>query len=311
MKVAFIGSGNMAKEHAKVFSRISDVEIVSVQSPTKDNRGKFSAEFDIPSFSSISDLYEATQPDALIVCVPPDKVGEILKTTLQYPAFQLVEKPVGLNTNELNELIRIELEIHDSPRVYAALNRRHYASVLELKRRISISEQSIHLTIIDQEDVIEARNYGHNSAVLENWEFANSIHLIDLALFLCRGEISNMEITKEWDRYSPSVKLANIQFDSGDTCFYQGVWNRPAPWTITASMNEGYYSLKPIEVLEVILPESRMPQKIIEISSSDFKVGLMEQALSFISATKNQSFSLPSLRECLPTYELIDRIYGS
>jgi predicted dehydrogenase len=312
MKVAFIGSGSMAREHAGVFSRLSGVEVVGVQSPTADNREKFSREFDTPSFSSIYDLYENTNPDALVVCVPPDKVRDVLKSTIAYPAIQLVEKPVGLNTLELQELIRLESEIHSMPKIFAALNRRHYFSVKKLKHDILKSVGSVHLTVVDQENVIEARAYGHNEAVLENWEFANSIHLIDLIQFLCRGNVVNVdtEANSQWNRYSPSVKIARIEFDSGDTCVYQGIWNRPAPWTITASLNSGYFTLKPIEALEMIGPESRETIQLVEKSNGEFKPGLMEQALSFMEAPNGESFDLPTLKDCLDTYLLIDKIYG-
>ena len=312
MKVAFIGSGNMAREHARVFSGLSGVEIVGVQSPTADNRQKFSIEFNTPSFSSIHDLYKNTNPDALVVCVPPDKVREVLNSTVVYPAIQLVEKPVGLNTLELQDLIRRESEIHNTPRIFAALNRRHYVSVKKLKDKILNSVGSVHLTVVDQENVIEARAFGHNESVLENWEFANSIHLIDLIQFLCRGNVVSVdtEPNSQWNRYEPGVKTARIEFDSGDTCVYQGIWNRPAPWTITASLNSGYFTLKPIEALEMISPESRETIRLVEKPIGEFKPGLMEQAISFIEATDGAGVDLPTLTDCLDTYLLIDEIYA-
>ena len=96
--VAVIGAGYMAQEHIKVFSSINGVKVVGIHSRTKSKAQAVATQFDIPFVATkITDLYENTKADLLVIAVSEMSVHSVAKQVFQYPWLSLIEKPAGYN----------------------------------------------------------------------------------------------------------------------------------------------------------------------------------------------------------------------
>ena len=69
--------------------------------------------------------------------------------------------------------------------------------------------------------------------VIDNYMYANSIHLIDFFAVFGRGPVTAVEPIIPFNRDTPRFVAAKIEFDSGDIGLYEAVWNGPGPWAST------------------------------------------------------------------------------
>ena len=202
IKILIIGAGKMAHEYVKVLRDIHSVLIVGVVSKTLVSAEKFAEKNEIKNFTSINNLstfVKELQPSHIIICVPPDKTLQILKDLSENSYSVLVEKPIGLSFEESLEIL--DLSKKGNLKIYPALNRRFLPSTIIAKHIFQDlvpddKANSRIVYVVDQQDTIEARKYGHPDIVLKNWHFANGIHMLDLALSFCEGEIFSLTSDK-------------------------------------------------------------------------------------------------------------------
>ncbi|MDB4051012.1 Gfo/Idh/MocA family oxidoreductase, partial [Flavobacteriaceae bacterium] len=178
IKVAIIGAGYMANEHIKAFSSLENVMVNGIFSRTKEKAIIISKKYKIEFVAeSINELYNLTKAD---VVVNTSSVASILDTTkkcLNFPWINLVEKPPGYNLNEA--LTLYELVEKKNAQLYVALNRRHYSSVKKALFELKNDDSKRVVKVLDQEDQNDPKRIGHSNKIIQNWMFANSIHLID------------------------------------------------------------------------------------------------------------------------------------
>ncbi|WP_163540502.1 Gfo/Idh/MocA family oxidoreductase, partial [Klebsiella pneumoniae] len=61
--------GYMAREHAKVFASLPNVQLVGVCGRSRERAEAFGASFGIPVFDDIEEMYRRTKADAVVVAV--------------------------------------------------------------------------------------------------------------------------------------------------------------------------------------------------------------------------------------------------
>ena len=104
-KVAFIGAGNMAKAHIKVFSKIKKVQLIGIYSRTKKKAEKICNQYrSLKNYNSIRDLYYETKPDLVVITVSVESIKKVCMEASKYNWKCLVEKPFGYNYNEAKYL---------------------------------------------------------------------------------------------------------------------------------------------------------------------------------------------------------------
>jgi hypothetical protein len=129
---------------------------------------------------------------------------------------------------------------------------------------------------------VGARNYGHPKAILDNWHFANGIHMMDLALSFCEGQILRLNSNKIEFNKEKYVLNAEIELSSGDKIFYSSFWNLNKKWELGINFGEMDLILSPIESLKVVEKNGRdilSTLKVDKLAShhepEDLKPGLM------------------------------------
>jgi predicted dehydrogenase len=308
IKIAIIGSGLMAKEHAKAFHDIADVEICGFYSRTRANTDVLAAQYQAPVFDSIKELYENTKADLVIITVNILAMHDTCLEAFKFPWKFLAEKPVGC---DLEEALKIEKARMENKReVYVALNRRHYSSTKKLQHELEDKTGLRYIHVVDQEDIVAAQKAGQPELVIKNWMYANSIHLIDYFRILGRGQITQVKKVVPWNAQEPTHIVALIHYSSGDLALYEANWNRPGGWSVSVTVNESKYEMRPVETLSQQVYGSRKLEPLeIHPWDSQFKPGLRAQAEECVKALRGQAHSLPTLTESFETMQLIHQLY--
>ena len=306
-KIALIGAGAMAREHARAFAALPSVEIAGIQSRTRPRAEALATDYGAPVFDTIDQLWSATQADAVVVTVPPVDVSEVALACFAYPWTCLIEKPLGLN---LTDARLIDAARTDTP-AFVAFNRRQFGPTRQLLKELAISDGPRLITILDQQNLDGVHAIGHPEQVARNWMYANSIHLIDYFTFLGRGSIERIDITSPWTPDDPGTVIATLHFASGDIGLYQAVWNGPGPWQVTVGTHDARYELRPLERLGI----QRAGQRISEIQDSapmdqEYKPGLLLQAVELLRYLDSGTCDLPVIAESTRSMRLVAAIYG-
>lgn len=312
-KVAFIGAGYMTVEHIKAFKDIDSVSLVGIHSRTKERANNLAKDFGILGvYDSIEDLYNFTKADLVVISVPELSTKDVVLKAFNFPWKCLIEKPVGYNLEEAEFIT--DYANKKGIVAYVALNRRHYSSTQQVLDKLKKINSNRFISIQDQEDGLAAIKAGQPSIVVENWMYANSIHIIDYFTLFARGNIVKIDNIIEWDSNKPFLVLSKIEYSSGDIGLYQAIWNAPSPWVVSITTNEMKYELKPIESASQQIYGQRVVENI-EIHDWDkkFKPGLRKQAeLAATAATqKSSKLELPTLNDALNTMKLIGKLYNN
>jgi len=311
MRLAIVGAGKIAREHAKAFLDIENTQLLGVTSRSRNPLEAFAADFNvINKCDNIEQLYRTTQAELVIITVNVDQISSVLLECARYPWTILVEKPLGINLTESNYL---DKALGDAAnRIYVALNRRHYSTFRELDRLINFDSGKRIIKVTDQEDQFAARSAGFGTQIIEHWMFANSIHLIDIFRQFGRGKILNIEQSSKWKSMAIMKHCVYVTFDSGDLGIYECQWNEIGPWSVSVTKENSTWLMKPLEKLTQIF-ETGVAIDITPKSDWDtkFKPGFRLQAEMMIAKMKGQESKIVSFKDALATMQLVHDMYES
>ena len=305
-----MGAGNMAREHARAFADVPGVTIAGLHSRTRARAESLAAELHIPTvYDSVSELYEGTQADLVVVTVSETSMNPVSRACFEFPWTVLLEKPAGIDVIDAEHIHAAASAKNRA--VFVALNRRFNSSTRVVLDDLANSKERRFIKVQDQEDQAQARAYGHPDIVIENWMYANSIHIIDYFRVLGRGEITAIEPVFKWNPESPGVVVARIEFDSGDIGLYECIWNAPAPWAVTVSTAQKRWEMRPLERASYQVAGERTLQPApVHHWDEEFKAGFRLQAELAVAAALGQPSALPTLEDSLQTMRLIKAIYS-
>ena len=306
-KICFVGAGKTMQKHLEVFSKFKNLEFIGIYNRTKRKAHQIKKKFKINQvFNSISEMYSLTKSNYVIVVVSPDANFKIIKDCLKYPWTIFTEKPLGLNYVQAKNLIRFSLK--KKRKLFIALNRRNFISTKKLVKIIDKKKNiKRNLEILDQQS--PSKKY-FTKKVINNWQFANSIHLIDYISLICRGKISSYK--KKLIKLNSKQKVLEcvIKFSSGDTCKYRALWFLPGKWQVKVRLDKLIYTLRPLERLkESKFNESNFSDIKLNYSlDNEFKPGFFSQAKNLINDQKKSN--LVDNSKYIKTNNLIKLIYG-
>lgn len=309
-KVAFIGAGYMSSEHAKAFGSITGVQLAGIYSRTRAQAEGLKKSMQIQRVcDSVHQLYEETRADLVVVSVPELATYDVCMDAFRFPWTILVEKPVGFDLR--NALDIYDLALKADAKVFVALNRRQYQSTKTVLQDLNSHETGVRLVeVFDQEDMVSALSAGQPEVVVKNWMYANSIHIIDYLNIYCRGKIVDIENIIRWNPADPFIVSAKVTYDSGDIGLYRGIWNAPAPWSVSVTTKDRRWELRPLETGYIQDYGSRaaikLPDSEVDLA---YKPGLKVQAEEAIIAARGQESNLCTLSESIELMKLIAKIY--
>ena len=141
--------------------------------------------------------------------------------------------------------------------------------------------------------------------------YANSIHLIDLLAFFCRGNVTQVHALTPWRGEATEVMLAHVEFDSGDHGLYEGIWKGPGPWACSVSTPSRRWQMQPLEQARF---QNAGERRVNDVETAEvdrqYKPGLLLQAQAAVARCRGEASSIASLDDSLRTMKLIHQIFG-
>lgn len=108
LRVALLGGGKMALQHAAAIRQCPNARLVAVADPhmaTEELKAKFGA--DIAAFSDTQSMLAEVQPGVVHVVTPPDTHASLARQCLEAGAHVYVEKPFALTTTDADTILRL------------------------------------------------------------------------------------------------------------------------------------------------------------------------------------------------------------
>jgi predicted dehydrogenase len=308
-KVAIVGAGYMAGEHARAFASLQNVAIVGVCGRSPARAEKLAAEYDVPAFETVAAMYQKTRADVVVVTVSESSMPNVCIECFRYPWVCFLEKPIGLDLSETEKIVAARGAASVS--AFVALNRRSYAATRQVLAELAEDSSPRLISVLDQQDLVSVRSAGQPERVISRYMFANSIHLVDYFCTFGRGDIVSVSPSVSWNPERPGFVVATIKFSSGDVGVYQAVWSGPGPWSVTVTNESARFEMRPLEKLGI---QRRGQRQLTEIAPEaidlDYKPGLRYQAMQIVRFLSNKETSLASVDEAARSMRLCADIYG-
>ena len=309
-RIGLVGSGYMATEYLKASRAVSSLEFVAIHSRNMETAARLASEFGVSIIANSVEDFADQQLDFVIICVPELATFEIIATFSKLKVPLLVEKPVGIT---LREALSIEANSKaDSIPLFVALNRRFYGSTRHVLNELAQTSGKRFVQVNDQENTIAAIAAGQPRQVVENWMFANSIHIIDYISVVCRGEPTLLRKNTTYMSKNAYIVHAEVTFSSGDVAIYTCFWNIPGGWNVSVSTENRTWQLSPLESARArSLGDRQYTDFEADELDNRFKPGLVRILMDLDNYCNGRDHSLISISEANKSMMLIDMIYAN
>jgi predicted dehydrogenase/nucleoside-diphosphate-sugar epimerase len=111
IRIGIIGTGFISELHLEALKRVSGVSVIGCCDVNKGAADSFAKRWNLPaSYGDLNTFLEKEKIDVAHVLVPPDYHFSVAKTVMEKGVNILLEKPMGLDSGECRELLRIAQE---------------------------------------------------------------------------------------------------------------------------------------------------------------------------------------------------------
>lgn len=309
-RVAIIGAGYTATEHARAFRDVAGVSLVGIYSRTTARAEQLAALHGIPAVChSVAELYERSRADIVVVTVGELDMRPVAAACFEFPWTLLIEKPPGYRLSDAEAIAAAARK--QNRHVFVGLNRRFLSSTRQARAQLDGVAGTRFIKVQDQQNLEQARELGKPAEVIANWMFANAIHTIDYFRTFGRGRIVRVEPIIPWTPERPGIVVIRLDYESGDTGFYEGVWNGPGPWAVAVTVADRRCEMRPLERLETQVLGAR-PVRIDESAHDrDFKPGFRLQAEHAVAAAIGRESDSITIDDALETMRLIAAMFAT
>jgi myo-inositol 2-dehydrogenase / D-chiro-inositol 1-dehydrogenase len=208
-----IGCGSFARlchgpAQAKLGASGADLELAACCDADIGRARKYGADFGFArSYSDSGEMLSVEKPGAVVLAVPPEATCRAAALVLERGFPLLLEKPPGLNPEELGRLIAASARGGAGAQV--AFNRRHMPVIRRAMEVLGASFRPESVSRIDYEMVRYAR-----------WDAdfsTTAVHAIDAALFLARSPFRSAELRFQ-AQASAGAEAANVSVIAECAC---------------------------------------------------------------------------------------------
>lgn len=308
--IFIIGTGQMAIDYAKVLQALKyEFRVIGRGLASAIN---FEQQTSIkPITGGIEDFLKKNpipENSYVIIATGTQDLMQTMLTVLKAGAsLVLIEKPAAIS---IDELLANENNLKSFVnRVLVAYNRRFYASVIEAQRLIEEDGglKSMYFEFTEWAHKIEPLEKA--PGVKENWFFANSTHVVDLAFYFAGNPL-------DWKAYSKLGKLtwhSKTNFagagitEKGVIFSYLSNWESAGRWGIELLTENRRIYLKPLEEIAIQNKGSVVVEKYEFDDSIDknYKPGLYLETKAFL---ENDNSRLCNIEEQISNIEFYKMI---
>mgnify|MGYP001166676196 FL=1 len=306
--VGVIGVGSIALDHASAILQLGHSIVAACATSEDSPRWKKFKKIapEARFFSDIDALLEDADVEAIVVCLPWFVTEGVLAKLLVSSKRILIEKPVALSANALEDLLA--LPGIDVSNKIVGFNRRFYSSVQTLKERIN--KGGIKTVEISITESVARLGKKFGPSIIPNILVYNSCHILDTSIYLL-GELKllkNYSLSRSKKSLSFQSSFSLLETDSGVPVSLIITEENPLPVGIRVLFDdETTWHLSPMEQLnvfkgyDVVDPvdgvniRKYVPRKILTVvEDNEFKPGFLEQMNFFLEGHQsNLNANLP------------------
>jgi predicted dehydrogenase len=309
VRLAIVGSGNMAKKHLEVLSSFPDVELAAISNRGGPGIQETAKQFGISKvYSDYRKMLDDQKHDAVLITVGILDTVEVTQECLRRKISSLIEKPPGLSSEECKSLAHLAKAGNVINIV--ALNRRFYSTMQKARDYILKKGPLVSVTV-EAPEKFELVKKMHPPHIQNRWFFANGIHCIDLMRFF-GGDVADVKsISQRWFSEQNDSFSALLKFRSGATGTYISHWTSPGRWSVNLYGQKCRVNIAPLE--QGIFIDQDGVETLIEVDEKDrsFKTGLFAQDQYFVNCVKSgcqSSFPASDLEDAVKSLELAESI---
>jgi predicted dehydrogenase len=305
MKTVLIGFGDIAEKHVPVLRELG-CEITGLITKNYEKALEKAKKFEIPCvYKSIEEI-PSNACDFFMVLTSADMIAPTLKKVIPLKKPILTEKPVGLSTNEIQEV----LDIHGNFKtpVMVGVNRRFYSIFHQALRFLKDKDKPLEAIKIEApERLSNINNPKFNDVIRKNWMFANSIHCVDLIRFFC-GDVKELQVNSNPTKFlfsSLGTSINDINFT------YVSNWKSTGYWTVTMYADDVKIVFSPLEKGKII-EKNKETEILPSVEDIKFKPGFYFQLSHFLKNLQSAhewAWPASDLNDHKKTLNLIEQIY--
>lgn len=90
LRVAVVGAGGCGEQHARIFSRRADTNLVAVVGRTRDKTAARAEAYGSTGYTDIDEMLDVEHPDLVTVCLPNEDHFEATKDGDALPARRMI-----------------------------------------------------------------------------------------------------------------------------------------------------------------------------------------------------------------------------
>jgi predicted dehydrogenase len=310
-----IGVGKMGSAHLQVLAALNP-DALAGWAPSERRREAVESVGAGFFHGSLDAALDEFQPTHVIVASPVETLAPIsVQLIAAGVRHLLVEKPGGLQRAE-GEALGAAVKTSGAD-LHVGYNRRFYSSIRTALELISDAGEEIESVSFEFNEVVPDPSgpAGHAPCVREHWLLANSLHVIDSALFpVGYPDLLHSEFARSgslsWHT-AGSIFVGSGMTALGKPFAYHANWTAPGRWGFEWMTPSARYVFRPLEKLVVMRCGSF---KLEEIPLNDeldhrFKAGVYLQNQAFLYGGANAA-RLVSLEDALSLIRLGEAIAG-
>ncbi|MGG1573444.1 Gfo/Idh/MocA family protein [Fictibacillus sp. NRS-1165] len=104
--VALIGAGSIAEWHLKAIPKIKELKSIAIADAAYEKAKKHSAIYGLTAYHDYKNMIKFEKPDIVVICLPHYLHKEVAVWCAQQGCHLLLEKPMALNVQECDEIIK-------------------------------------------------------------------------------------------------------------------------------------------------------------------------------------------------------------
>jgi UDP-N-acetyl-2-amino-2-deoxyglucuronate dehydrogenase len=106
IRFALIGCGTIANKHVIAIRRVANAEVVGAHDIEPVAAEEFKKKYHIPTYANVEEMISDTNPDVLNILTPSGDHAERILELMRFNKHFVVEKPLALRLEEVDEVIR-------------------------------------------------------------------------------------------------------------------------------------------------------------------------------------------------------------
>lgn len=192
IKIAVIGAGLIGKRHAQVIMTHPHCSLVGLVDP-KACFDTLEAEFNIPCYRQVEEMFGSQSPDAVIIATPNDTHAEIFQACAPHVKAALIEKPIADTLANAQKIVNLA-QTHQVA-VLVGHHRRHNALIQKTKALVQdesfgkLTGISVLWALTKPDEYFDVA--WRKQMLVGGPTLINLVHDLDSLRFIC-GEISQV-----------------------------------------------------------------------------------------------------------------------